>query len=154
MKIIRGITMSAKTKIVVVKMRELVYTGIFVALGVLLILFFISMFLPKEKAGTQQEAASTQKYRAGVYTTSLTVNQQSVGLEVLVDEDHINAVRMINLSETAATMLPLFEPTLDSINEQLVETQSIEALTYPEGSKYTSQALIEAIKFALSKATP
>ena len=35
--------MSAKTKIVVLRMKELIYTGIFVALGILLIILLIAM---------------------------------------------------------------------------------------------------------------
>ena len=39
--------MSSKTKIVVLRMKELIYTGIFVALGILLILLLVYMFAPK-----------------------------------------------------------------------------------------------------------
>ena len=35
--------MSSKTKIVVLRMKELIYTGIFVALGILLILLLVYM---------------------------------------------------------------------------------------------------------------
>ncbi len=52
--------MSSKTKIVVVHMKELIYTGIFILLGIVLILLLISMFTPEEspkpqKPVTQQE---------------------------------------------------------------------------------------------------
>ena len=40
------IGMSAKTKIVVLHMKELIYTGFFAVLGVLLVLLLILMFLP------------------------------------------------------------------------------------------------------------
>ena len=42
--------MSSKTKIVVLRMKELIYTGIFVALGILLILLLVYMFSPKDKS--------------------------------------------------------------------------------------------------------
>ena len=42
--------MSSKTKIVVVHMKELIYTGIFILLGIVLIVLLISMFTP-EKSG-------------------------------------------------------------------------------------------------------
>ena len=53
--------MSSKTKIVVVHMKELIYTGIFILLGIVLILLLISMFTPDKsqkapKAQTKQEA--------------------------------------------------------------------------------------------------
>ena len=39
--------MSAKTKIVVLHMKELIYTAIFVGLGILLVMLLLFMFLPK-----------------------------------------------------------------------------------------------------------
>lgn len=54
--------MSSKTKIVVLHMKELIYTGIFLLLGIVLILLLLSMFTPDEttapapKNGIKQEA--------------------------------------------------------------------------------------------------
>lgn len=53
--------MSSKTKIVVVHMKELIYTGIFILLGIVLILLLISMFTPDKsqkapKVKAKQEA--------------------------------------------------------------------------------------------------
>ncbi len=53
--------MSSKTKIFVIHMKELIYTGIFILLGIVLILLLISMFTPAKeqkspKAETKQEA--------------------------------------------------------------------------------------------------
>lgn len=41
--------MSSKTKIVVLHLKELIYTGIFVVLGILFLLLLIIMFLPGKK---------------------------------------------------------------------------------------------------------
>ena len=41
--------MSAKTKIVVLHMKELIYTAIFVGLGILLVVLLLFMFLPKKE---------------------------------------------------------------------------------------------------------
>ena len=38
--------MSSKTKILVVHMKELIYTGIFILLGIVLLILLISMFAP------------------------------------------------------------------------------------------------------------
>ena len=38
--------MSSKTKIVVLRMKEIIYTAIFVGLGILLITLFLIMFRP------------------------------------------------------------------------------------------------------------
>ena len=50
--------MSAKTKIVVLHMKELIYTGIFAALGILFIVLLVIMFLPNKEntdGSTSQE---------------------------------------------------------------------------------------------------
>ena len=143
--------MSAKTKLVVVHMKELIYTGIFVVLGILFILLFIFMFLPKDKA-EPSVVDSVSPYVAGVYTSSIVFQNQALEVEVVVDSDHINSIRLINLNETVTTMYPLFEPVLESINEQLANGQSIDTVTYPAESQYTSQVLLESIKMALQKA--
>ena len=41
--------MSSKTKIVVLHLKELIYTGIFALLGILFIILLIIMFVPKDK---------------------------------------------------------------------------------------------------------
>ena len=53
--------MSSKTKIVVLHVKELIYTGIFLLLGIVLLTLLISMFAPDSsektpKPKTQQEA--------------------------------------------------------------------------------------------------
>ena len=48
--------MSSKTKIVVLHMKEIIYTTIFAVLAVVLILLLIFMFFPKE-AGTSADEA-------------------------------------------------------------------------------------------------
>ena len=41
--------MSSKTKIVVLRMKEIIYTAIFLILGILLISLFLFMFRPERK---------------------------------------------------------------------------------------------------------
>ncbi|MCD7835103.1 MAG: hypothetical protein LUG83_00270 [Lachnospiraceae bacterium] len=155
--------MSAKTKIVVLHMKELIYTGIFAALGILFILLFIFMFLPDkndEQSDTESEESSEQSaetasesiYIPGVYTTELVLAGESIDVEVIVDDAGISSVRLVNLSDTITTMYPLLEPTFASICEQLYQTQNIEQVTYTSDSKYTSLVLLEAINSSLEKA--
>ena len=143
--------MSAKTKIVVFQMKELIYTAIFVVLGILFILLFIFMFLPKEKS-ENPSTETTSPYVAGVYTSSICFHHQALEVEVIADKDHINSVRLINLNETVTTMYPLFEPVMEHISNQLLDGQSIDTVTYSAESQYTSQVLLESIRLALKKA--
>ena len=135
--------MSSKTKIVVLHMKEVIYTGIFVVLGILLILLLIFMFLPgKGGKGNKEAAAPTSKYVAGVYSSSIKLNDNAIDVEVVVDEDHINSIELKNLSETVTTMYPLIQPSLDDLANQIIEKQSLNDITYSQSNQYTSTVLM------------
>lgn len=143
--------MSAKTKIVVLHMKELIYTGIFLVLGILFIILLVIMFLPgkKEKSNSLETSAI---YVPGIYTTSLTFNDMAVDLEIIVDHNNINSLRLVNLDDTITTMYPLIEPSFENLAEQIKSSQSLEDITYSQDSKYTTQTLMNAISLALLKA--
>lgn len=142
--------MSAKTKIVVLQLKELIYTGIFILLGIFLILLLVFMFLPDKKDGTITEPV--MKYVAGVYQTSITLNNNSIDLEVVVDSDTISSIRIVPLEESVAAMYPLVEPALDSIASQIYVNQSLDNITYDSEQQFTSMLLISAIEDCLEKA--
>lgn len=147
--------MSSKTKIIVLHVKELIYTGIFAVLGILFIVLLIIMFLPKEeKRATMSTVTQTtaNTYIPGVYTTSLILNDNVVEIEVTVDEKNINSIRLINLDEAVATMYPLIQPSFEDLAEQIITNQSLEGVTYPDDSKYTSMILLDAITSSLNKA--
>ncbi|MGN0142440.1 MAG: hypothetical protein ACI4AD_09430 [Roseburia sp.] len=141
--------MSAKTKIVVLHMKELIYTAIFVGLGILLIVLLLFMFLPKEK---KTDSVETARYTAGVYTSSIMFQDRSMDVQVIVDENRITSVSLVNLDETVTTMYPLMEPAMENIQTQVLEKQSAEGITYNTDNQYTSMVLIQAVRNALSKA--
>lgn len=141
----------SKTKIVVLQMKEIAYTGIFVALGILLIILLVVMFLPgKEENADVSDADAV--YQPGIYTTELTINNTKLQLEVAVDASHINSVSLTNVDETVKTMFPLMEPTVDAIEEQLANGTSIDDITPSEENQYTQEILLGAVKNALNEA--
>ncbi|MEZ3506498.1 MAG: hypothetical protein K1W10_06060 [Lachnospiraceae bacterium] len=147
--------MSSKTKIVVLHVKELIYTGIFAVLGILFIVLLIIMFLPKEEKKETMSSVTqttTNSYVPGVYTTSLILNDNVVEIEVTVDEKNINSIRLINLDEAVATMYPLIQPSFEDLANQIITNQSLENITYPDDSKYTSMILLDAITTSLNKA--
>ena len=140
--------MSSKTKIVVLHMKEIIYTTVFAVLAVVLILLLIFMFLPKDR----KESLEETKYAPGVYTSSVMLGNTALEVEVTVDESHINSIRFSNLDETVATMYPLIQPAIEDIAEQVYDKQSLEELEYSSENPYTSQIIINAIDEALKKA--
>lgn len=143
--------MESKTKIVVLRAKELIYTGIFLVLGIILILVLIFMFT---QGKTEETMAPSTTYIPGVYTSSITLGSSSLNVEVTVDKEHITNVSLSNLDETVETMYPLLEPAISEINEKLQTISSIEQLDFTADNQYTHTILTQAIKNALEKATP
>ena len=164
--------MSAKTKIIVLHMKELIYTGIFIILGILFIILLAMMFLPEKDSSADpaedrpDTTLSTDEaedknavvtsandiYIPGIYTTQLVLNDQTIEIEVIVDNKSITSLRLVNLNEAVTTMYPLLEPTFHSLSEQIYKNQSVDNITYDTESKYTSLVLLEAVRNALDKA--
>ena len=210
--------MSANTKIVVLRRKELLYTGIFAALGVLFVILLLMLLLPGKDADTSSgapdspdstaatampdnvadlgrssqfsdaEDASTgavadaepvldsasgavdnagavldsasgpigtdNTYIPGIYTTELILGSETVNVEVIVNDHAITSLSLANPDETLTTMYPLLEPTMDSLSEQICETQDLSQVTYSAETRYTSLVLLEAVKASLEKAKP
>ena len=126
--------MSANTKIVVLRSREVLYTILLLFVGILIILVLLSLFLPSDSASTLQ------------------LGNAAAQLQVTVDADHINAIELINLDEAVTTMYPLMEPCLDELTAKVIDNQGLENISYSTESRYTSILLLNAISQSLSKA--
>lgn len=143
--------MSAKTKIVVLRMKQLIFTGILAVLGILLILLLLAMFLHKDN--DTGETVPTMKYSPGVYTSSVMLNDTAVDVQVIVDENNINSISLVNLDDTVETMYPLVKPAMEELSKQIIDSQSLEEVTYSQNNQYTSIVLLNAIKDAIEKAS-
>ncbi|MEG0216114.1 MAG: hypothetical protein RR685_08290 [Hungatella sp.] len=142
--------MSSKTKIVVLRMKEIIYTAIFIGLAIFLVSLFLIMFRPKKDVIS--DPAKSVSYVPGIYTSALVLGSQNVNVEVAVDEDHINSIALAPLSDSVTTMYPLMQPVLEDLAAQICENQSLLDLSYSPETHYTSSVLIDAIEKALSKA--
>jgi uncharacterized protein with FMN-binding domain len=164
--------MSSKTKIVVLKAKELIYTGIFIVLGILLICLLIYMFSDQNKDKTAAalsdsavakdatpetdveteavaDVSDSPVYTPGVYTTVMALGGYELSVSVTVDADRITHVDITNLDDTVTAMYPLLPTALDSVNSQLSGVQSIDEITYSEDQAYTTILICDAIKRAL-----
>ena len=141
----------SKTRIVILQMKEIIYTGIFIAFGIFLVLLLVLMFHP-QKEKTPEVSQSEPVYHAGVYTTELTLGQTVLKLEAYVDESHIKGARLVNLSEEIETMYPLLSPSLEDISSQLSEGVSIENVVLSDENQYTQTLLLSALQKLLEKA--
>ena len=142
---------SRQTKILVLHMKELVYTAIFLVLGVILIVLLVTMFGSGKKETPTIESAA---YIPGIYTSSIDFQNHSVDVQVIVDKNRIKDVSLVNLEDSVAVMYPLMEPTTRRLRDQILEQQSLDGITYEAENQYTSAVLLNAIDQALQKAAP
>lgn len=143
--------MRSKTKIVVLHMKELIYTGLFILLGVILIVLLIIMFLPKNN--TTKQSVSGSSYIPGVYTASLILDNSAVDIEVVLDEASISSIRLASSDEAVTTMYPLIQPVLEDLGTQICKTQDLSAVKYSDDNRCTSKILLETISDTLQKAS-
>ena len=142
----------SKTKIVVIQMKEIIYTALFLGAGIILIIMLVLLFRPSDNADGSQTQETAAIYKAGTYNSQLSLNNTALNLEVIVDRDHIKSVRLVNIDDSVTTMFPLLEPSLKEIETQLINGQSIDSITISDSSRYTQTLLIDAIAALLDRA--
>ena len=140
----------SKTKIVVIQMKQIIYTALIAGAGIILIILLVLMF--RSGAGTDDTQTGQATYKAGTYSARIDLNNTALNLEVTVDPDRIKSVRLVNLSESVTTMFPLIEPSLHEIESQLKNNIDIDNIALSDNSKYTQTLLINSIKVILDKA--
>ena len=142
--------MSAKTKIVVLRMKNLILTGVLIGIAILILFMIISLMVSGKKSTVETMAPSL--YVPGVYSSSVLLNGSSFDVQVTVDDNYITAVNLVNLDETIETMYPLIPSAMNELSTQIIDNQSIDNITFSQGNQYTSTVLLSAIKDALAKA--
>lgn len=139
--------MNKKAKIVVLHMKELIYTGLFLVLGILFVVIIVLMF-----SGKDSPSAAAALYTPGQYTTTLTFNGSVADIKVTVDETSITSIELDHLEESVSVMYPLMEPALEELSAQIIATQSLDNISYAQDRQYTSMLLLDAIASSLEQA--
>ena len=140
----------AKTKIIIIQMKEIVSTAVLVILVILLIVLLVFIFGPKKDKSGETDSAAI--YNAGTYSAQISLNNTALNLEVTVDPDRVKSVDLVNIDESVTTMFPLLMPSLQDIETQLVNQVSIDDIVLSEDSRYTQTLLIDSLKTILEKA--
>ncbi len=151
----------SKTKIVVLRMKEVVYTAVFVGIGILLLIVLFFMFgrqnSPKSES-TQSNISnesSTYKndavYRAGIYESQFVIGENTINLEVALDEEQVKSVKVKNLDESVETMYPLMKSAVNDVSKQLSSGVSIDEVVLSKNSMYTEKLVLDAVKTVLDE---
>ena len=139
------------TKIIVLRMKELIYTAIFAGVGIILLLLIVYLFVGKGRSeGKQDTADANERYQAGIYTKDITLGESTASLEVALDTD-IKSVKIVPLDESITTMYPLMEPAVKSVSNQLAAGVAPEEVELTKESKYTQQIIVDAVEEILEE---
>lgn len=125
--------MSSKTKIVVFKAKELIYTGIFIVLGILLICLLVYMFSPKDK---DKEMESEPDSASSVISDGSQAKNSDEGMNLDVATETM--LDNANTEATEDTDTPA-EDTTENMNAETVAENG----TTPESSEPKTQAAYE-----------
>ena len=142
--------MGKSPKFMVFHLKELIYTVVFVLLGIVLVISLIFMFCNRN-SDEKKEKSSSGQYEAGVYTSCVTLNGNPMEVTVTLDINHINSITVDNISDAITTMYPLVEPAFEDISKQIVYTQSVDNIKFSEESQYTYSLLYNAIVDTINK---
>jgi len=140
--------MESNPKIIVLQLKEIIYTLVFIVLGIILLVMLIYIFMPKNK----DTESSGNIYNAGSYTSAIDVGNATLEIKVTVDSKRIKDISINNLSDDVTTLYPLMTTSLDDISRQIIELQSTENISCNEENLYTCTVLLTGINAALDKA--
>lgn len=135
--------MARSPKIFVLRIKELVYTLIFILLAVLLVFFAVKMF-------SSDDAQAS--YIPGVYTTGAQIGGHPVLLSLCVDDVMVRDITLRAADESITVSYPLVAPVLDELKLQILANQSLAGIRLPQNGIHTAQALLGLIEETLEKA--
>jgi len=143
----------SRTRIVILQMREIIYTAIFAGLGILLLIILFFMFWPDGKDENKEQAdnGKTAVYEAGVYSKQMTVGDSVINLQVVLDEEQVKSVEMINLDDTVSAMYPLMKPSVESISNQLASGVSLDEVVLSDEGQYTEKMILNEVDSVLDE---
>lgn len=127
----------------VVKLREVIKTGVFAILGVIILGVIIYLFIPKNDGKTS--------YNPGVYSSEIILHSNPVLVEVIVSKDEILDISLLNMGETQEVFYPLFTDSIDEVSREIIKNQSTDIESTVDKSM-TTEILLKAVDKALEEA--
>ena len=88
---------------------------------------------------TEVNTQGSSLYIPGVYNTEIVLNDQALNVEVIVDRNGISSIELVNISTAVTTMYPLLQPAFDTLTAQIIESQSLDNITYSQESNDNSK---------------
>ncbi|WP_317367413.1 hypothetical protein [uncultured Tyzzerella sp.] len=130
------------TKIVVVKLRDIIKKTLLAIIGIVILGVIVYLFIPKN---------NTTAYNPGTYSSDIVLHSNPVSVQVTVSKNEILDINLVNMGETQEVFYPLFGRSIDDISAQIIENQSTDIKASVDNSM-TTDILVKAIDKALEQA--
>ena len=140
----------AKTRIIVVQMKEIIRTAIFALIGLVLIIFLIWAIVPS-RSDAGAGAHIVGPFVPGAYTSYIIIHNHPISVVVTVDENYITGIELQNMAQTQEVFFPLIRPTMYALSEEIIRHQTT-AIVPPLEVSHTSRILLDAVNSALMQA--
>ena len=140
-----------KSRFVVLRMKDIIRTGIFIVIGIVLLIALIWFIMPNRDTTQHEGVGAFGSFVPGTYTSYIVLHNRPVTVSVTVDEDSILDISISELEEVVEVFYPLINPTMAHLSQQVIRTQSTSYEASVE-RLHTSRILLEAIDMALEQA--
>ena len=137
------------TKIIVLQLKQIIKSGLFIVLSLILLGLMIFFFIPKNNNKGSENTSSI--YVPGDYLSQIILHNKPVNIEVSVNEHEIVAIRMSDVNETQEVFYPLFKPAMEVLAREIIRYQSVDIPTINDYA-VTGKILISAVDDALQRA--
>lgn len=152
------------TKFLVLHLKEIIKAGALALVGLILLIAIIYFFMPKEQSSSPQvlvdnssnssdSSDSALTFIPGTYSSQIPLNNSPASVEVTVTENEITNIALSQLTETQELFYPLLTPTMNTLSQEIIDSQSLNITSSVENS-VTNQVLVNAISKALHEAVP
>ena len=138
-----------KSRFLVLQMKDLIRMGIFVVIGLVLLVVLIMAIMPN---GSNAGEMTFGNFTPGTYTSYIIIHNQPIGVLVTVDENEIVEINLSQMAESQEVFYPLIRPTMAALSQQVIYRQSTD-VEAPIEAAITSRILLDAINNALIQAS-
>jgi len=138
------------TKFFVLKMNDLIRIGLFVLLGLVLLILAL-VFLFPGRSNNPSEQGVHNMFVPGTYASTIILNDKPVEVRVTVGETEILSIYMTDMADIQRVFYPLFEPEFTNLAQAVMTSQT--AVIEPNTDwPVTAGILHQAVKAALEMA--
>jgi len=130
-------------------MKDIIRTGIFLIIGIILLIALIWAIMPRGTADSGPSAYGN--FVPGEHTAYIILHNRPVAVTVTVDENNILDIALADMEVAVEVFYPLLRPTMATLAPQVIAKQST-AIDTPLETMHTSRILLDAIELALYQA--